>query len=317
LVVLFTVAVNCCVPPEAIEATVGETAMETTGDTAGWTVTVALADLEVDAALVAVTVIPVLADTTGAVNKPVLEIVPPVVDQVTAWFDVLATVAVNCCVPPEALVTDVGETETETRWCPDGWMVTVALADLDGAATLVAVTVIVVVVDTAGAANNPVPEIEPAVVVQATAWFELFATVAANCAVPPERTVAETGETATETGWDAGWTVTVALADLDGAATLVAVTVIVAVVDTAGAANNPVPEIEPAVVVQATAWFELFATVAANCAVPPEETVVEAGEIATETGWDAGWTVTVFETLEVRFRLSLTVRVTVNVPAVL
>ena len=81
---------------------------------------------------------------------------------------------------------------------------------------------------------------------------------------------------------------TVALADVDGAATLVAVTVIVVVVDTAGAANNPVPEMEPAVVVQATVWFEVFATVAANCTVPAEETVVEAGEIDTETGCDAG-----------------------------
>ena len=81
---------------------------------------------------------------------------------------------------------------------------------------------------------------------------------------------------------------TVALADLDDAATLVAVTVIVVVVDTAGAANIPVPEMEPAVVVQTTAWFEVFATVAANCAVPPEEIVVEVGEIETETGWVAG-----------------------------
>jgi hypothetical protein len=78
-------------------------------------VAVALADLEVDATLVAVTVTPVVADTTGAVNKPVLEILPPVVDQVTAWFEVLATVALNCCVPPEEVVTEVGETETEMR----------------------------------------------------------------------------------------------------------------------------------------------------------------------------------------------------------
>ena len=44
----------------------------------------ALADLEVDATLVAVTVTVVLVETTGAVNKPVLEIVPAVADQVTA-----------------------------------------------------------------------------------------------------------------------------------------------------------------------------------------------------------------------------------------
>ena len=46
--------------------------------------TVALADLEVDATLVAVTVTVVVLETTGAVSKPVFEIVPAVVDQVTA-----------------------------------------------------------------------------------------------------------------------------------------------------------------------------------------------------------------------------------------
>ena len=115
MVVLETVAANCCVPPEATDATAGETATETTGDAAGLTVTVALADLEVDATLVAVTVTVVLVETTGAVNKPVLEIVPAAADQVTVCFEVLATVAVNCCVPPEEVVTEVGETETEMR----------------------------------------------------------------------------------------------------------------------------------------------------------------------------------------------------------
>ena|ERR1700722_8898329 len=111
--------------------------------------------------------------------------------------------------------------------------------------------------------------------------------------------------------------VTVALADLDGAATLLAVTVIVVVVDTVGAPSNPVPEMEPAEVVQVTAWSEVFATVAANCTVPPEETVAEAGEIETETGWDTGCTVTVSEAVAVRCRLSLIVRVTVKVPELL
>jgi hypothetical protein len=47
-------------------------------------VTVALADLEVDATLVAVTVTVVVLGTTGAVNKPAFEIVPAVAAQVTA-----------------------------------------------------------------------------------------------------------------------------------------------------------------------------------------------------------------------------------------
>lgn len=49
----------------------------------------------------------------------------------------------------------------------DGWTVTVALADLEGAATLVALTVTVVVVSIAGAVNRPA-EIVPAVAVQVT-----------------------------------------------------------------------------------------------------------------------------------------------------
>jgi hypothetical protein len=47
--------------------------------------------------------------------------------------------------------------------------VIVALAALDGAATLVAVTVIAVLVDTTGAVNKPEDEIAPAVAVQITA----------------------------------------------------------------------------------------------------------------------------------------------------
>jgi len=46
----------------------------------------------------------------GAVNTPVLEMEPAVVDQVTdVLFDPL-TVAKNCCVPPEARVEVLGET---------------------------------------------------------------------------------------------------------------------------------------------------------------------------------------------------------------
>jgi hypothetical protein len=45
----------------------------------------------------------------------------------------------------------------------------VALADLEGSATLLAVTVIVVLVNTTGAVNNPAEEIVPAVAVQITA----------------------------------------------------------------------------------------------------------------------------------------------------
>jgi uncharacterized protein YqgV (UPF0045/DUF77 family) len=62
----------------------------------------------------------------------------------------------------------------------------------------------------------------------------------------------------------------------------------VVLVDTTGAVSNPVPEMTPAVVAQITAWLEVLATVAVNCSVPPERTVVEVGETETEMGWGAG-----------------------------
>jgi len=55
----------------------------------------------------------------GAVYRPALVIVPvagpppatPFTSHVTAVFDVLATLAVNCCGPPEATFAVAGETE--------------------------------------------------------------------------------------------------------------------------------------------------------------------------------------------------------------
>lgn len=71
---------------------------------------------------------------------------------------------------------------------------------MDGAATLLAVTVIVVLVDTTGAVNKPEGVIVPAVAVQVTLSFVVSATVAMNCLVAPEETDARVGETATEIG---------------------------------------------------------------------------------------------------------------------
>jgi len=62
----------------------------------------------------------------------------------------------------------------------DGRICTVALADWEGTATLLAVKVTIVLFDTTGAVNKPA-EMAPAVAVQITAWFALLATVAANC----------------------------------------------------------------------------------------------------------------------------------------
>jgi hypothetical protein len=56
----------------------------------------------------------VVVETAGAVNKPDKLIVPAVTDQLTALFDVLLTVAVNCCCPPEMTDAFAGAVETPT-----------------------------------------------------------------------------------------------------------------------------------------------------------------------------------------------------------
>ena len=71
--------------------------------------------------------------------SPVLEIVPPVADQVTAVLLVPVTVAVNCRVAPVCMDAEVGLMLTTTG---GGTAVTVtaAKADFVVSATLVAVT---------------------------------------------------------------------------------------------------------------------------------------------------------------------------------
>jgi len=133
--------------------------------------------------------------TTGAVNNPVLEIVPPVALQVTAVFEVLLTDAVNCWLPAETRLDEVGDTATLTA--TGGFTVTVDCEYLVGSATLVAVTVAVVVVVTLGAVNSPLLEIAPALVLQVTAVFEVLVTVAENCSVPEGETLALLGVTVT------------------------------------------------------------------------------------------------------------------------
>src|SRR5437879_7678763 len=84
-------------------------------------------------------------------------------------------------------------------------------ADLVASAALVAVTVTVVLVLTAGAVKSPELEIVPAVADQVTAVLVEPVTVAVNCWVPAEATEALVGdvETETETG-----TLTVTVADV-------------------------------------------------------------------------------------------------------
>lgn len=100
-------------------------------------------------------------------------IVPPVADQVTAWFVWLETVAVNCWdwfVPIEAV--------NGVIWTFVLTTLTVAFALDVGLATLVAVTVHVAAAF--GAVKRPVELIFPSVVDQVTAVFVLPETVAEN-----------------------------------------------------------------------------------------------------------------------------------------
>ena len=78
------------------------------------TVTFALAFFVGSATLVAITVTVVLLVAFGAVNRPALETVPPLADQVTAVLVVPSTVAKNCCVCPDWSVALVGVTDTLT-----------------------------------------------------------------------------------------------------------------------------------------------------------------------------------------------------------
>ena len=151
------------------------------------------------ATLIAVTLTVVGAVTLGAVNNPLLVIVPPVAVQVTAVFELLLTVAVNCWVAPEMRVDEVGETTTPTPPAVVGLMMTLALACLVGSATLVAITDVVKVVVKLRAVNNPLLVIVPPSAVQVTALFDVLLTVAENCWGPPDGMLTLPGVTATLT----------------------------------------------------------------------------------------------------------------------
>jgi hypothetical protein len=126
-----TVAVNCWVLPVSSHAEVGEMDTETTGAV---TATVAEAELVLSAALVAVTVY--VPAVLGAVYRPLVETVPPVVDQLILVLLGPVTVAVNCWVLPVSSDAELGEMDTETGTVT----VTVAEADLVASATLAAFT---------------------------------------------------------------------------------------------------------------------------------------------------------------------------------
>ena len=149
------------------------------------------------ATLVAIIVTLVVEDTLGAANMPLGEIVPFEDDQDTAVFEVLLTVAENCCVPAEARCAEVGESDIAMGMTGEaaGVTVTEVAADFLGSAMLVALTMTAVAAVTLGAVNIPLVEMVPAEEDHATAVLAVLLTVAVNCWAPPEGTVGPRGDT--------------------------------------------------------------------------------------------------------------------------
>jgi len=163
----------------------------------GTTVTWDVATMLPSAMLVAVTVTLVDAATEGAVNIPLLEIVPALARQVTAVLLVEVKAAENCCLPPDEIVAVAGERLMAILFC--GTTVTSETATLVGSATPVAITVTLVEDVTVGAVNRPLCEIVPALARQKMAElaFSVLAVGvrdAENCCWAPEEIVAVDGE---------------------------------------------------------------------------------------------------------------------------
>jgi len=162
----------------------------------GTTVTCEVATLFPSATLVAVTVTLVEEVTEGAVNKPLVDIVPALACQVTAVLLVDVKAAENCCLPPDERVAAEGETLIAALF--RGTTVTSETAVLESDA-LVAVTVTFVEDVTAGAVSRPVSEIVPALARQRMAEERIpvlpaDVRVAKNCCWAPEEIVAVAGE---------------------------------------------------------------------------------------------------------------------------
>ena len=136
---------------------------------------------------------------------------------------------------------------------PDGGATEMdALAYFVESATLVAVTVTLVVAETVGAVKSPAVETDPALVDHETEVLVEPCTLAANCCVFPEVKLALEGETEMLTLAVLGSTVTTAFAFLVGSAALVARTVTLVGLFTLGAVNFPPSVIDPELVDQLT-----------------------------------------------------------------
>jgi hypothetical protein len=110
------------------------------------------------------------------VYRPLLEIVPPLADQLTAVLVLPVTVAVNCCEAPVCSEAELGEMLTETVGAAT---LTVAEAVFVLSAALVAV--MVKVPGAFGAVYSPLEETVPPLAVQLTAVLVVPVTAAVNC----------------------------------------------------------------------------------------------------------------------------------------
>jgi hypothetical protein len=108
-----TVAVNCSEWPTCRVAESGAIVTATTGGGLEVIFTVAEAVLLLSAALVAATV--KVPGVLGAVYKPLAEMLPPLVDQLTPALLAPLTVAANCSVLPVCSEAVVGEMATEAE----------------------------------------------------------------------------------------------------------------------------------------------------------------------------------------------------------
>jgi hypothetical protein len=151
--------------------------------------------------------------------------------QVTAWFAVLVTVAVNCCVVFPGTLTLDGDTVTTGG---SAWIETVVEAvDAESAADTAVTVTVLGVGKAAGAVYRPAAEIVPVVefppvtplTCQVTAVFVVFVTVAVNCNVAEMKTEGPEGDMDTP-GAGRSVTVAFALSDVFAAAAAVMVTVV-------------------------------------------------------------------------------------------
>ncbi len=134
---------------------------------------VVVPDLVESCTEIAVTVTNVVDETTGAVNKPEVEMVPALALHVTALSPVPETVAEHWLFWPDSTVE--GEHWTVTGEIgPEGFTVTIVMPDLE--VSWVEVTVIVIcsgAFPTLGAVNKPDAEIDPALAAQVTTELKL------------------------------------------------------------------------------------------------------------------------------------------------